>query len=72
MLNIFTNWQFLLGAFQIVASYLATPSKPQPQPPSVKHGGVAKIKKKISAKKSTQFERQFEMHPFCSVGTFGW
>lgn len=60
MLNIFTNWQFLLGAFQIVASYLATPSKPHPRPYG--RGRCEGFKKKISAKKSTQFERQFEMH----------
>ena len=59
-----------MGALKIVVSHLATPSKPHPRPPSVRHGraspkekGVAKIKKKISAKNRTQFERQFEMHP---------
>jgi hypothetical protein len=31
--------------------------------PSPKEKGVAKIKKKISAKNRTQFEQQVEMHP---------
>jgi hypothetical protein len=39
------------GAFQIVAIVLPHPC------PSPKERGVAKIKKKISAKKRTQFER---------------
>lgn len=49
-----------LGAFQIFAIALSTLSKPHPRPPSVRHGraspkekGVAKITKKIVAKKRT-------------------